>query len=232
MTRRPRVAAAAVLGTLVLSGCGSASEPSPPTGIDELVIPSASLDPDDFVEEIDNPWLPLAEGNEWRYSAKGGQLTVTVTVLEETTDIQGVTATAVRTATSDRRLTTSEQRIDWYAQDAEGNVWLLGEGGIWEAGVNGAEAGLAMPADPRVGDGYRREYAEGVAEDRALVLSLDGSASVPYDDLTGLLETEDSTPLEPGRVEHRLYARGIGLVREETVAGGDELSVLVAFSEG
>jgi hypothetical protein len=89
-----------------------------------------------------------------------------------------------------------------------------------------------MPAEPRVGDGYRREYAEGVAEDRAEVVSLDGSASVPHGDLTDLLETEVSSPLEPGVVERRLYARGIGLVSAQTVAGGDELVQLVSFREG
>ena len=72
----------------------------------------------------------------------------------------------------------------------------------------------------------------GVAEDRVLVIDRDGSASVPYGDLTDLLETEVSTPLEPGLVERRLFARGIGLVRAQTTAGGDELTVLVAFSEG
>jgi hypothetical protein len=225
-----RLAATAAASTFVLTGCGSASESSPPTGIDQLVVPTPSLDPADFVEGVDNPWLPLEEGSEWRYSAAGGRQSITVTVLDEPREIQGVTATAVRTTTTDRRRTATEQTIDWYAQDADGNVWLLGEGGSWEAGVDGAEAGLAMPAEPRVGDGYRKEYAEGVAEDRALVLALDGSASVPYGDLTDLLETEDSSPLTPGVVEHRLYARGIGLVRVQTVAGGDEVLDLVAFS--
>jgi hypothetical protein len=55
---------------------------------------------------------------------------------------------------------------------------------------------------------------------------------VPYGDLTDLLETEDSSPLVPGLVERKLYARGIGLVRAQAIAGGDELEVLVAFSEG
>ena len=217
MSLSARLAIAAVTSSLVLTGCGSASESSPPTGIDELVIPTPSLDPADFVAGIDNAWLPLAVGNEWRYSADGEQQTITVTVLDETRDIQGVTATAVRTTTTDQGQPATEQRIDWYAQDADGNVWLLGEGGSWEAGVNGAEAGLAMPAHPRVGDGYRREYAEGVAEDRALVLDLNGSASVPYGDLTDLLETEDSSPLVPGLVERKLYARGIGLVRAQAI---------------
>ena len=154
-----------------------------------------------------------------------------MTVLDDTREIQGVTVTTVRTAVVNSRGRAAEG-VTWLAQDDDGNVWILGEDGVWEAGVNGAEAGLAMPARPRVGDGYRMEYAEGVAEDKAEVLSLDGSASVPYGDLTDLLETEDSTPLEPGVVERKLYARGIGLVREQTVAGGDGLVELVSFSEG
>ena len=195
------------------------------------MIPSPSLDPDDFVERIDNRWLPLAPGSEWEYVAtSAGELTrIMVTVLDDTREIQGVTATAVRETVLDNLGRLVEEQVDWFAQDAEGNVWHLGSDGAWEAGVDGAEAGLAMPAEPRVGDGYRREYAEGVAEDRAEVLGVDASASVPYGDLTDLLETEDSTPLEPGVVERRLYAREIGLVRAQTVAGREELVELVAF---
>ncbi|PWN04631.1 hypothetical protein DJ010_03135 [Nocardioides silvaticus] len=226
-----RLAAAAAVSTLALTGCGSASEPSPPTGVDQLVVPTPTLDPADFVAAIDNPWLPLAVGNEWRYADPAGGRTVTVTVLDEPREIQGVTGTAVRTTTTDVGSAADEQTIDWYAQDDDGNVWLLGEGGSWEAGVDGAESGLAMPAEPRVGDGWRKEYAEGVAEDQVLVIDREGSASVPYDDLTDLLETEDTSALDPGVVERRLYARGIGLVRAQTVAGGDELLELVAFSE-
>lgn len=228
-----RFAVAAVTSSLVLTGCGSASEPYSPTGVDQLVIPTPSLDPADFVDQIDNPWLPLAPGTEWDYRAtSGGELTrITVTVLDETREVQGVAATVVRETVVNGRGRQTAETVDWFAQDDDGNVWHVGEEGSWEAGVGGAEAGLAMPAKPRVGDGYRREYAEGVAEDRAMVVSLEGSASVPYDDLTDLLETEDSSALEPGVVERRLYARGIGLVRAQTTAGGDELVELVAFSE-
>ncbi len=80
-----------------------------------------------------------------------------------------------------------------------------------------------MPATPRVGDGYRRELYVGVAEDQAEVLSLEETRQVGgvlYDDL---LMTEDTTPLEPGLVERRYYARGTGLVLAETVSGGDEV---------
>ena len=45
----------------------------------------------------------------------------------------------------------------------------------------------------------------------------------------GVLQTEDTTPLEPKLVEHKYYARGVGVVAEETVAGGHEQVRLVAI---
>ena len=42
--------------------------------------------------------------------------------------------------------------------------------GSWEAGVDGARAGIVMPAHPRVGDTYRQEFYLGEAEDEARVL--------------------------------------------------------------
>jgi hypothetical protein len=38
--------------------------------------------------------------------------------------------------------------------------------------------------------------------------------------------TKEWTPLEPGVIDHKLYVRGIGNVREETVKGGVERNVL------
>lgn len=218
---------------------------SPSTGVDGLQIPTPSLAASDFVARVDNPWLPLAPGNVWVYRATSsdGEKTITVTVLDETREIGGVDATVVRDVVTDADGKVLGETRDWFAQDAAGNVWSLGEAttvgdvgetsgeGSWEAGVDGAEAGLAMPAEPRLGDGYRREFLRGEAEDRVLVLTLDASANVPFGSFTDLLETEDTSPLDPGLVERRLYARGVGLIQEETVAGGDEVVVLVSFAQ-
>lgn len=234
MTRSARLVVALLVGAAALTACGSASEPYPPTGIDQLVIPTPSLDPADFVDQVDNPWLPLAPGSEWRYtrSSQSSDVTVIVTVAASPREVRGVVATVVTTAVSRRAGEAEVEATDWYAQDADGNVWHLGEQGVWEAGVDGAEAGLAMAAHPRVGDGYRTGYAPGVAEDTAAVVDTDGSASVPYGDLTDLVETEQRTPLDPGVVDHLSYARGIGLVREVGNSEGDELLELVAFTGG
>ena len=88
----------------------------------------------------------------------------------------------------------AERTSDWYAQDADGNVWYLGEDtaeldrngrvtsteGSWQAGVDGAEAGIYMPAQPKVGESYSQEYYKGHAEDHFRVVSLRTSVDVPY----------------------------------------------------
>jgi hypothetical protein len=136
-----------------------------------------------------------------------------------------------------------EDTHDWFAQDRDGNVWYLGEDttsyedgtpsteGSWEAGVDGAEAGLVMPAEPRVGDGFQQEHLDGVAEDRARVLDVAASWRTPFGTWDDLLETEDTTPLEPDVVERKYYARGIGLVAEVDDTEG-QVTELVDFTAG
>ena len=242
-SRRP----GAVLVVLaVLAGCGSAPKEIDPTGVDGLVIPTPDPDPTDFVEGIDNRYLPLLPGSVWTYQSTSpeGDETIVVTVTDETREVAGVTATVVHDVAKDDTGTVIEDTYDWYAQDTAGNVWYLGEDttaydgqlssseGSWEAGVDGAEAGLAMPAEPRVGDGYSQEYYEGVAEDRGEILATDATVSIGYGDYDEVVRTEDTTPLEPDLVEQKYYAPGIGVVMEKTVAGGEELVELVAFTAG
>ncbi len=105
---------------------------------------------------------------------------------------------------------------------------VVGTAGSWLAGVNGGLPGIVMEADPQVGDLYRQEYLQGVAEDMAEVLSLDGTAAVPYGTFTGCVVTKDFSPLERKVVENKWYARGIGLVKSMNVKGGTDISELVS----
>jgi hypothetical protein len=180
-----------------------------------------------FVGHVTNPWFPLEPGTTFTYTGeKDGQRgRDVVTVMPKTKLIRGVRSTSVDDRLYDHgRL--AERTTDWYAQDARGNVWYFGEDtaelnragkvtsreGTWRAGVDGAQAGIFMPAHPKVGVSFRQEYYKGHAEDHFAVIRL----------ANGRLLTKEWTPLEPGTLDHKVYVRGTGLVKEETVKGGDE----------
>ncbi len=202
------------------------------------------LDPADFVAEIDNPYWPMSPGSTWVYretDAEGAVQRVEVTVTDRTRTILGIEATVVHdVVTEDGELI--EDTFDWYAQDTAGNVWYLGEAtkefengkvstteGSWEAGADGAQAGIIVPADPEVGMTYRQEYYAGEAEDAAEVMSLDGQAQVPFGHFRDVLLTKDFTPLHRRILEYKMYARGIGPVLVLGVSGGSDREELLRF---
>jgi hypothetical protein len=211
---RGTLALLAPLLAAVLAGCGTDSAPSPPTGIDELVIPTPSPDPADFVAGVDNPWFPLPPSRTWTYDVVDttGTHRLRVRVAAGPT-VAGVATTARISAERGRRV------VDWYAEDTAGNVWWFGRAGSWRAGSAGAEAGLAMPAAPRVGDGYRTAYAAGVVEERDTVEALDGSATVPAGSYQDLLVVRADSPVPLPSSAQRSYARGVGLVEEDGLTG-------------
>jgi hypothetical protein len=104
--------------------------------------------------------------------------------------------------------------------------------GSWEAGVDGAKAGIIMKARPRSGVAYRQEYYRGHAEDFGQVLGKVESVTVPAGSYHDVLETKEFTPLEPKLVEHKYYARGVGVVREVTVKGGSDRTQLMEYTPG
>jgi hypothetical protein len=192
---------------------------------------------------VHNPWFPLRPGTTLVYrGVKDGKPSRdVVTITRATTTIDGVRCATVK---DDLYLKgrLEERTTDWYAQDTAGNVWYFGEAtaelnpngsvsntsGSWRAGVNGARAGIYMPAHPRVGDSGLQEYYKSQAEDHYRVKSLAARVSTPAASSTRALLTEEWTPLEPGVLDHKLYVRGIGTVLEQTVRGGDERNTLVS----
>lgn len=196
------------------------------------------IDPKDFVKSVDNPYLPLVPGTTMIFEKLGTEEVEVMTVLSTTKDILGVECTVVHhTETDDDVL--QEDTLDYFAQDSEGNVWYFGElslefddgelagiEGSWTAGEDGAKAGIIMLAAPRVGDTYRQEFLLTEAEDAGTVLALDGSVVVPYDNFEDCLVTADFSPLEPGNLEEKSYAAGIGLVLEFDPDNGDRLELV------
>ena len=235
--RTSMIVTAVVSGLLLAAGCGGSGGTALPQGSDPV-----ELDPADFTSEIDNPWMPLRAGSRWVYretDGEGGEQRVEVTVLDETKVVMGIEVRVVHDVVSeDGELI--EDTFDWYAQDADGNVWYFGEdtkefengkvsttAGSWEAGVDGAQPGVLVPAAPEVGMTYRQEYYAGEAEDAAAVLSLDEKVQVPYGKFGGVLMTKEYTPLEPDILEHKFYARGVGVVLALAISGSSDREELL-----
>jgi hypothetical protein len=240
-----RTLALITAAVLLLAACGGRSESSSPD------LPQGSetveLDPAEFTTDIDNPYWPMSPGSRWVYretDGKGGVQRVEVTVTDETKLVDGVRAVVVHDLVTEKGEKV-EGTLDWYAQDADGNVWYLGEDtkeyedgkvvsteGSWEAGVDGAQAGIIVPAKPEQGLGYREEYYAGHAEDAAEVLSVEGKAEVPFGRFSGALMTRNYSTVEPNAVELKLYARGIGPVLVVQTSGGASREELVSYKKG
>jgi hypothetical protein len=204
-------------------------------------VPQGAVDPANFVSQVDNPYFPLTPGTTWIYEGTrdGHAQRAVVTVTGATKTILGVPCLVIQDDVTEEGQIV-EQTEDWYAQDKAGNVWYFGESfkerlddgsfstqGSWLAGVDGVQPGIIMEAQPRLGDGYNQEQASGVAEDKARVIGLNESVAVRYGAFRDVLVTEEYTPLEPGYVEHKYYAPGIGNVLILATAGGQERMELV-----
>lgn len=237
------------LAALLLTGClgGSTSTPgavtsptgsptgptSPPTRTGAAYHPV--IRPAGFTTAIDNPYLPFPVGRVFVFEGtRDGVPTRTeVTITTAVRTIMGVRCIVVRDiVTSNTALV--EKTTDWYAQDHQGNVWYFGEqtaeyasgavtstAGTWEAGVDGALPGIVMPAHPKTGTSvYRQEYRPGVAEDLAKVVSTGASAKVPAGTYSSAVVTRDTDPLNPTKLEHKTYGRGVGLIETVGVVNG------------
>lgn len=203
------------------------------------------LDPDDFTSDVLHPWFPLVPGTTRVYEkvTADGVEEIRVTALEETREILGVECRTVHDlVTLDGEVV--EDTYDYYAQDTSGNVWYFGEmsfgyeggyavdmHGSWIAGVDDAQPGIVMLAQPASGVTYRQEFFLGEAEDVASILAVDGVADVPFGSFTACVVTRDTTPLEPDVLEHKSYAAGIGAVLEVDMTDGSRLELIDVIVE-
>jgi len=206
---------------------------------------------------INNSYFPLVPGTTYTYKADipdGCEVDV-MRVTYDTRVMDGVTTVVVDDRVYDAAVCRTgpanlvERTLDYYAQDNAGNVWYMGEDtfdcqgannctvgdGAWIGGVNGAQPGIIMLANPRKGDTYRQEYLPGVAEDQATVDGLGVTATPTRDDAyrssySNCLVTKEFTDLEKGARGSKTYCPGIGVVIDTDHHGKAIRSELVSIS--
>jgi hypothetical protein len=179
-----------------------------------------------FVPQVTNKYFTLEPGTKFTFvkkTSKGTERTE-VTVLRETKQVMGVTTIVVsdRVWLNDKL---KEDTRDWYAQDRDGNVWYFGEAvanykdgklvnysGTWEAGVDGAQPGIIMPANPSVGLTYQQEHAKGKAEDMGTIIALGKQVKVPYATFQDCVQIRDWSRIEKTANEYKYYCPGVGFV--------------------
>lgn len=190
---------------------------------------------------VTNPYHPVTAGKKYIYEGQtpDGLERIEEQRLATTKMILGITCIVVEFKAFLNGVLI-EKAVDWYAQDNEGNLWYFGEAvdnynsngtlkdhaGSWEAGVDGAQPGTIMPANPQVGMAYREEYYFNHAEDRAEVIATGQTVVIPFGTYNNCIKTRNWTELEPDLNENKFYAPGIGLIKEVNVKDNTEIKLI------
>jgi len=204
------------------------------------------INPESFTANVDNPLFPLVVGRTLVYSGtKDNKRAIDLVQASRRTRV----VDGVRTRVVEDRLflngVLEERTSDYYAQDDCGNVWYFGEDtaeldshgrvtsteGSFHAGVDGAQPGVFMQASPELGRRFRQEWYAGHAEDTFNVIGLSEPVRVPFGSFPNALRTAETTALEPGVLDNKLYVPGIGEVVEKAIKGPLEKLVLVDILE-
>jgi hypothetical protein len=246
----------ALVAVLLAAGCGSSDKPAPTEKLAAAPATATTaspgsgynptIRPSDFTNNITNPYWPLKPGTNWTFEGTkdGAPQHVEVSVTNEHKRILGVDCVVVRDIVTVNS-TLHEKTADWYAQDRKGNIWYFGEDtkeymsgvvsstfGTWEAGVDNAKPGVVIQADPKPGRYYRQEYRPGLAEDQAKVMTTNDTQKVPMGTFSHVVVTKDIDPLNPDKVEHKWYAKGIGPVRVHRIGSAHHEDIALVSKRG
>ena len=180
----------------------------------------------EFVTTGKNTYFVLETGYQLTLEDKdGGKLIITV--LSDTKRIGNVDTRVVEENESKNGKTVEISRNFFAVCKQNGGVYYFGEEvdiykdgkitsheGAWEAtGKN--KAGVAMPGLALLGSRYYQEIAPGLAMDRAEIVSTSEIVQTMAGKFTNCLKTLETTPIAAGEKEYKLYAPGIGLIKDE-----------------
>ncbi|MCE9594419.1 MAG: hypothetical protein K8S98_09505 [Planctomycetes bacterium] len=188
------------------------------------IVPTPLHDGAKFSATISHPYLPLSTV---RYAELKGEEDHIVREVQDTTQtVAGVECLVLAEKEyEDGEL--AEISRNYFAQDAEGNVWYFGEdvdeykggkvaghGGSWLVGRDASEPCLLLPAHPTVGFRFKPENSPPDAEEFDEVEAVDATITVPAGKFEHVLVVKEGD-VAGKWTERKFYAAGVGLVSED-----------------
>jgi hypothetical protein len=172
-----------------------------------------------------NPYFVLEPG--YQLVLEDGAERLVISVLAETRVVNGVETRVVEEREAKGGALVEVSRNYFAISRRTNSVFYFGEDvdmyergtvasheGAWLAGANQARFGLMMPGLPLLGARYYQEIAPRVAMERAQIVGLNGRLTTAAGSFTAVFRVEETTPLEPGHTEYKLYAPGVGLIQD------------------
>ena len=208
------------VGALAMAGCSSLNSP------DTVRTDRAKFS---HPREVTNPYLPLASLRQDILENQTERVERTARPeIHKTFKIgdQTVESLGVEDREFDSQGNLTEATVDYFAQDNEGNVYYFGEdvdeyrngtvsghSGAWLLGKDTAKPGLLMPAHPKTGDRFKSEDVPHITWEADEVVSLSETVTVPAGTWTNCIRIRENA--SDGATEYKLYAPGVGCVRED-----------------
>ncbi|MGB3758745.1 MAG: hypothetical protein WBA07_20570 [Rivularia sp. (in: cyanobacteria)] len=210
--------------------------------LSKAVLPALSTTEFENSAEITNPYFPLVPGTLSIYKGKeedDGEVELErreVLVTNDTLDILGVTSRVVQEKEFENGVL-EEEKLSYFAQDKQGNVWLLGEdeteyeydsqGNLtetekdsWVAGEDEYLPGIIMDGTPEKGETYYQSFEVGDDEqEQALIVDTNASISNSTGDFENVLKIKEFS--ESDEFDYKYYAKGVGEVFTKEIEDGE-----------
>lgn len=224
-----RLSIFAILMILALSLAGADTMPKSEKALPQSWTDSFNLDNCTFSDIGRNAYFILEPGYQLTLMGMEGNDSVTliITVLDETAEVDGVQTRVVeeRESANNELIEVSRNflafckntsSIFYFGEDVDiyDNGKIVSHEGSWRAGENGSRPGLMMAGLALIGSSYYQEIAPDVAMDRARIVNTDSNFQTPAGNFEHCLVTEETSALEPGAREYKIYAPGVGLLKD------------------
>ena len=220
-----------LLGTLAMSLAVAAQSPAqkPATKGAPDWAQSFTATPAELATVGENPYFILSPGYQLVLEGKesGAAIRLVITVLNETKRVGGYETRVVEERETSNGALVEVSRnyfaihktthdLFYFGEDVDTykNGKIVNHEGAWLHGVGGAKFGMMMPGNPQGGQRFYQELAPKVAMDRSMIVTTAYKMTTPAGTFDRCVRTEETTPLEPSDKGDKVYAPGVGLIKD------------------